>query len=207
MRMGNVCCISVTNELLILSTWHRHKSKDQCTWYQNVDRFNPGHMTDSVLDSAKYCFSILDRHMYCGDHHQLDHKLDVSTIRFKIKTKRCRYHHSPSCQTKCLAWDIVSTFRTWIAAAYDRHHSTHNYPSPSPTDVVDEWSCFKERTSVVSERLGMHRPTLLPQSADGESNEYHNPVYIFFVDLHKALYIVTYFGRYFNAATDFFRPG
>ena len=36
---------------------------------------------------------------------------------FQIKTKGCQYHHSCSRQTKCLARDIVSTYRTSLAVA------------------------------------------------------------------------------------------
>ena len=112
-RVGNVCLISPTfqfnfqchQQTLQYQYLDWHKSKHQCTWYQNGDY---------VLVSTKYRSSSLDTH---GVYHHSDHELVVSTLCFKIKTKQCQYHHSCSRQTKCLARDIVSTYRTSLAVA------------------------------------------------------------------------------------------
>ncbi|MDA8003247.1 MAG: endonuclease/exonuclease/phosphatase family protein, partial [Alphaproteobacteria bacterium] len=132
-----------TNKLLITNTWYQHKSKHQCTWFRNGDRSNPGHMIDYILVSAKYRNSILDTRVYHGVHHQSDHELVISTLRFKIKAKRRQCHHPPPRQTKCLPKDIVSAFRTSLAVACESHHTTPNSPSPSPSDVADKWTAFK----------------------------------------------------------------
>ena len=141
-----------TNKLLI-NTWYRHKSKHQCTWYRNGDRSNPGHMIDYVLISAKYRSSILDTRVYRGVHHQSDHELVVSTLRFKIKAKRRRCHHTPPRQTKYLPRDIVSTFHLSLADAYNSHHTTPVSPSPSSLDDNDVWSSFKVALQDASAQL------------------------------------------------------
>ena len=151
------------NKLLITNTWYQHKSKHQCTWYRNGDHSNAGHMIDYVLISAKYQSSILDTRVYCGVHHQSDHELVVSTLRFKIKAKRRQCHQTPTRQTKYLPRDIVPTFHLSLADAYNSHHTTPVSPSPSSLDPNDVWSSFKVALQDDSGQLpycqGRRRPT------------------------------------------------
>lgn len=120
-----------TNKRLITNTWFQHKSQHQCTWYCNGDRSNPGHIIDYVLVTAKYRSSVLDTcaRVYRGAHHHSDHELVVSTLRFKVKAKRCQCQYSPLHQTKCLPQDVVFSFHTSLADAYDNHHTSPSTPS------------------------------------------------------------------------------
>ena len=137
-RLLDLCA---TNKLIITNTWFHHKRLHQYTWHRNGDRSNPGHIIDYVLVGAKHRSSVLDTRVYRGVHHQSDHELVVSTFRFNIKTKRHQCHHPPLRQVKYLSSDTVSSYRTSLAEAYDRHHTTLKNPSPANTE--DEWSSFK----------------------------------------------------------------
>ena len=55
---------------------------------------------------------------------------------------------------------------------YNRHHSTHNNPSPSPTDVADEWSSFQV---AVLDASGNSPSLPREKEADWITEEVRNP--------------------------------
>ena len=80
-------------------------------------------------------------------------------------------HHLPLRQTKCLPQDIVSTFCTSLAVAYDNHHTTLNNPSPSPPDAADVWASFKE---VIQDASGQLPSLPRSKEADWITDEVKN---------------------------------
>ena len=152
MRLGNVCC-SVTNKLLITNTWYWHKSKHQCTWDQNDDHSNPGHMIDYVHISAKYRSSSLDTHVYRKVHHQSDHELIVSTLRFKIKTDASG--NSPSLPRKKEADWITEEVRSLSRKkkeAWVRLWNTPSSDSDQHSAAMAEYCRFTKLTKVTAEK-------------------------------------------------------
>ena len=128
-----------------------------------LSQHHPAYRHDCYL-SAKYHSSSLDTRVYCGVHHQSDHELVVSSLHFKIKQS------VSDIITLFLVTPSVSTYRTSLAAAYDRHHFTHNNPSPGPTDDANEWSSFKVTILDASDNL----PSLPRKEADWITEEVRN---------------------------------
>ena len=98
------------HDLIVSNTWFQHKPIHQLTWYRNGDRSNAGHLIDLVLVKRKFRSSLLDTRVFWCTHHQSDHELVISTIRFKIKTKRLHCKTSSHNQTQDLPRDVVMSF-------------------------------------------------------------------------------------------------
>ena len=105
------------NQLLVTNTWFKHKPIHKTTWFRNGNCSRPGHIIDYILVNRRFRSSILDTHVYWSVLHESDHELVVSTLRFKIKTKRHQFtvpHH----QTTNLHADIKSDFTTHLSDAF-----------------------------------------------------------------------------------------
>ena len=105
------------NQLLVTNTWFNHKSIHKTTWFRNGNRSRPGHIIDYILVNRRFRSSIFDTCVYWSVLHESDHELIVSTLHFKIKTKRCQ-STVPHRQTTNLHADIKSDFRTRLSDAF-----------------------------------------------------------------------------------------
>ena len=121
------------NQLLVTNTWFKHKPIHKTTWFRNGNRSRPGHIIDYILVNRRFRSSILDTRVYRSVLHESDHELVVSTLRFKIKTKR-RQSTVPHRQTTNLHADIKSDFRTHLSDAFSC--------IPNDTSIESSWSTF-----------------------------------------------------------------
>ena len=114
------------NNLIVSNSWFQHKSIHQLTWYRNGDRSQPGHMIDLVLINRKFRSSMLDTRVFRATHLQSDHELVISTIRFKIKSKRLQQKRAPSIQTEGLPKETVFSFQSALLDAHNHacQHAT-----------------------------------------------------------------------------------
>lgn len=81
--------------------------------------------------------------------HQSDHELVISTIRFKIKSKRLLYRTNPRFQTQSLPKNMVTSFQSALSDA----HSTIHQTAPAVPGVNSIWTSFKETISVACDKL------------------------------------------------------
>ena len=141
------------NQLLVTNTWFKHKPIHKTTWFRNGNRSRPGHIIDYILVNRRFRSSILDTRVYRSVLHESDHELVVSTLRFKIKTKR-RQSTVPHRQTTNLHADIKSDFRTHLSEAYSH--------IPNDASIESSWSAFKSAINsactVLPEVLSSHDP-------------------------------------------------
>ena len=83
-------------------------------------------MIDLVLINRKFRSSMLDTRVFCATHLQSDHELVISTIRFKIKSKRLQQKRAPSIQTEGLPKETVFSFQSALLDAHNHacQHAT-----------------------------------------------------------------------------------
>ena len=125
------------NGFIVSNTWFQHKPIHQLTWYRNGDRSNRGHMIDLVLVNRRFRTSVLDTRVFRATHLQSDHELVVSTLRFKIKSKRQRQGCCTQVQTLDLPRELVSSFQTSLLEA-------HNRTLGRTGGVESTWTAFRE---------------------------------------------------------------
>ena len=120
---------------------------------RNGNCSRPGHIVDYILVNRRFRSSILNTCVYRSVLHESDHELVVSTLRFKIKTKR-RQSTVPHRQTTNLHADIKSDFRTHLSAVF-----SHIF---NDTSIESSWSAFKSAINsactVLPEVLSSHDP-------------------------------------------------
>ena len=128
------------HDLIVSNTWFQHKPIHQLTWYRNGDRSKAGHLIDLVLVNRKFRSSLLDTRVFRCTHHQSDHELVISTIRFKIKTKRLHCKTSSHIQTQDLPRDVVMSFQSTLLDAHSTiHHTASAFPG-----VESIWTSFRD---------------------------------------------------------------
>ena len=106
-------------------------------------------MIDLVLVNRKFRSSLLDTRVFRCTHHQSDHELVISTIRFKIKTKRLHCKTSSHIQTQDLSRDGVMSFQSTVL---DAHSIIHHTASASP-GVESIWTSFKDNIAAACNKL------------------------------------------------------
>ena len=132
------------HDLIVSNTWFQHKPIHQLTWYQNVDQSKAGHLIDLVLINWKFRSSLLDTRVFRCTYHQSEHELVISTIRFKIKTKRLLCRTNPRIQTQGLPKNnMVTSFQSALSDAHGTIHQT----APAVPGVNSIWTSFKETIS------------------------------------------------------------
>ena len=122
------------NQLLVTNTWFKHKNIHKATWFHNGDRSRRGHIIDYVLVNRRFRTTILDTRVYHSVLHDSDHELVVSTLRFKIKTRRRQVIASRR-QTTNLSADLKSQFRSHLSDSFMK--------SPPDVSIESSWSSFK----------------------------------------------------------------
>ena len=122
------------NQLLVTNTWFKHKNIHKATWFRNGDRSRHGHIIDYVLVNRRFRTTILDTRVYRSVLHDSDHELVVSTLRFKIKTRRCQVIASRR-QTTNLSADLKSQFRSHLSDSFMKF--------PPDVSIESSWSFFK----------------------------------------------------------------
>ena len=135
------------HDLIVSNTWFQHKPIHQLTWYRNGDRSKAGHLIDLVLVNRKFRSSLLDTRVFRCTHHQSDHELVISTIRFKIQTKRLHCKTSSHIQTQDLPRDVVMSFQSTLL---DAHSTIHHTASPGVESI---WTSFKDTIAAACNKL------------------------------------------------------
>ena len=155
------------HDLIVSNTWFQHKPIHQLTWYRNGDRSKAGHLIDLVLVHRKFRSSVLDTRVFRCTHHQSDHELVISTIRFKIKSKRLLCRTNPRIQTQGLPKNMVTSFQSALSDA----HSTIHQTAPAVPGVNSIWTSFKETISAACDKLPRARQR---QEVDWMTDEVRN---------------------------------
>ena len=143
-----------SNQLLITNTWFQHKPLHQATWYRNGDRTKQGHMIDYVLVNNRFRTSVLDTRVFRSVYHQSDHELVVSSLRFKIKAKRC-HPRVPIRQCTDLPSSIKSIFLSTLSGTFGN--------VDLQDDVDSVWYAFKSAIHEANKTL-----PILPRRSDGD---------------------------------------
>ena len=136
-----------SHDLIVSNTWFQHKPIHQLTSYRNGDWSKAGHLIDLVLVNRKFRSSLLDTRVFRCTHHQSDHELVISTIRFKIQTKRLHCKTSSHIQTQDLPRDVVMSFQSTLL---DAHSTIHHTASPGVESI---WTSFKDTIAAACNKL------------------------------------------------------
>ena len=107
------------NQLIITNTWFQHKLLHKATWFRNGNRSRTGHMIDHVLVNKRFRTSVLDTRVYRSTFHESDHKLIVSTLRFKIKAKR-RHTGTSHYQITNVSTSHQAGYQSVLAESFDK---------------------------------------------------------------------------------------
>ena len=135
------------HDLIVSNTWFQHKPIHQLTWYRNGDRSKAGHLIDLVLVNRKFRSSLLDTLVFRCTHHQSDHELVISTIRFKIQTKRLHCKTSSHIQTQDLPRDVMMSFQSTLL---DANSTIHHTAFPGVESI---WTSFKDTIGAACNKL------------------------------------------------------
>ena len=127
------------NNLIVTYTWFQHKPIHQLTWFRNRNRSLPGHLIDHVLVNRRFRSSVLDTRVYQSVYLESDHELVVSTLRFKIKARRCQHSGRPQHQTQSLPCEVKTALTSTMSDALSSLVGTN----PGPSILESTWNSFK----------------------------------------------------------------
>ena len=96
-------------------------------------------MLDYVLVNCNFRTSVLDTRVYRSTYLKSNHKLVVSTLRYKIRAKRCQSKRGPRYQTRNLPSDSARAYELVLSSSL--HHIQQG--GDQPDDVEHIWSMFK----------------------------------------------------------------
>ena len=84
-RLLDFCAL---NHLVVTNTLFKHRECHQHTWFHPAEKNATGHILDYALVNRRFRSSVLDTRVFRQTYLQSDHRLVVTTVRFKILARR-----------------------------------------------------------------------------------------------------------------------
>ena len=135
------------NQLIITNTWFQHKLLHKVIWFRNGNHSRTGHMIDHVLVNKHFCTIVLDTRVYRSTFHESDHKLIVSTLRFKIKDK-CRHTGTSRYQTTNVSTSHQAGYQLVLAKSFDKFDQS--------SSINAQWDSFKSSSQKACKSFHLH---------------------------------------------------
>ena len=85
---------------MVTNTLFKHRLCHQHTWFHPAKESRRGHILDYVLVNHRFRSNILDTRVFRKTYLHSDHRLVVSTVRFRLKVKRRQAQMRPRHVTK-----------------------------------------------------------------------------------------------------------